>query len=291
MSDPQMPPLVSTEWLAGQSGAPDLVIVDASVQRIPGLDGGYAWRGARSAFERDGHIAGARFADLVHDLSEPGGRFPFARPRDARMEAAAGALGISNDSRVVVYDRANGIWAARLWWLLRAFGHDRAAVLDGGLKKWIAEGRALSFGAVDVRAASFHAAPRDDFFVDKAEVVAVTEGRAAARLVCVLRAAVFSGREKAYARAGHIPGSFNVPYVDLIHTGDNAFLPAGSLRAAFSAALSGDERLVLYCGGGVTAAGAALALTVLGVSDIAVYDGSLSEWSADPGLPLIVETA
>jgi thiosulfate/3-mercaptopyruvate sulfurtransferase len=207
------------------------------------------------------------------------------------MESAAGALGISNQNRVVVYDRANGIWAARLWWLLRAFGHDGAAVLDGGLKKWIAEGRSVSFGAVDVPAASFCADPRDGFFVDKAEVIAVMEGRAQGRLVCVLRPPVFSGHEKVYARAGHIPGSFNIPYVNLIDDSANVFRPDSSLRASFSAAPSGQERLILYCGGGITAAGSALALTMLGVSNIAVYDGSLNEWSADAALPLFVGPA
>lgn len=286
-----MSPLVSTEWLAGQGGAADLVLVEASVEKTAGLDGGYVWLAARSAFEREGHIASARFADLVHDFSEPDARFPITRPSSARMETAAGALGISNRSRVVVYDRTNGIWAARLWWLLRAFGHDDVAVLDGGLRKWAAEGRDLSFGAVEVRAASFRVDAREGFFVDKTDVVAVMEGRAAGRLVCALRPAVFSGREKVYARAGHIPGSLSVPYVELIDDSANVFRPVGSLRAAFSAALSGDERLILYCGGGVTAAGSALALTMLGVSNVAVYDGSLDEWSADPDLPLIIETA
>jgi thiosulfate/3-mercaptopyruvate sulfurtransferase len=289
MNVPQMPPLVSTDWLAGQGDAPDLVVVDASVEKIPGVDGGFVWRAARSAFEHDGHVAGARFADLVHDFSEPDARFPFTRPRSDRMESAVVMLGISNRTRVVVYDRANGIWAARLWWLFKAFGHDGAAVLDGGLKKWIAEGRALSFGAVDAPVASFQADPREGFFVDKAEVVAVMEGRVAGRLVCVLRPSVFSGHEKVYARAGRIPSSLNVPYANLIDDSANVFRPDSSLRASFSAAVGGQERLILYCGGGVTAAGSALALTMLGVSNIAVYDGSLNEWSADAELPLIIE--
>jgi thiosulfate/3-mercaptopyruvate sulfurtransferase len=289
MNVPQMPPLVSTDWLAGQGDAPDLVVVDASVEKIPGVDGGFVWRAARSSFEHEGHVTAARFADLVHDFSEPDTRFPFTRPLRDRMESAAGALGISSRTRVVVYDRANGIWAARLWWLLRAFGHDGAAVLDGGLKKWIAEERTLSFGAVDPPAASFQADPRDGFFVDKAEVVAVMEGRMAGRLVCVLRPSVFSGREKVYARAGRIPGSLNVPYANLIDDRANVFRSDSNLRASFSAALNGRERLILYCGGGVTAAGSALALTMLGVPNVAVYDGSLNEWSADAQLPLIVE--
>jgi thiosulfate/3-mercaptopyruvate sulfurtransferase len=291
MNAARMPPTVSTDWLAGQDDQSDLVIVDASVEKIPRDEGGFVWRAAQTAFERDGHIARARLADLVRDFSDPDARFPFTRPQDARMERAAGALGISNHTRVIVYDRANGIWAARLWWLLRAFGHDRAAVLDGGLKKWIAEGRSLSFDANDAPAASFQADPRDGYFVDKAEVVAVMEGRAPGRLVCVLRPSVFSGREKVYARGGRIPGSLNISYANLIDDTANVFRPDSDLRASFSAALSDRERLILYCGGGVTAAGSALALTKLGVSNIAVYDGSLNEWSADAALPLSVDPA
>jgi thiosulfate/3-mercaptopyruvate sulfurtransferase len=290
MNAPYMPALVSTAWLAAQLPAPDLVVVDASVEKVARLDGGYVWNAARSAFERGGHIAGARFADLVRDFSEPDASFPFTRPLSSRMANATGALGISNGTRIVLYDSANGIWAARLWWLLRAFGHDGAAVLNGGLKKWISEGRPLSFGFTEAPIASFHCHEREGFFVDKAEVVAVAEGRAPGRLVCVLRPPVFSGREKVYARPGHIPNSLNVPYVNLMEGAANVLRPESSLRASFSLALKGQERLILYCGGGVTAAGSALALTMLGVSNIAVYDGSLSEWSADPALPLLVET-
>jgi thiosulfate/3-mercaptopyruvate sulfurtransferase len=285
-----IPPLVSTAWLAARLRAPDLVVVDASIEKVSRPDGGHVWNAARAAFEYEGHIADARFADLVQDFSEPDASFPFTKPDSDRMTSAVSALGISNRTRIVLYDRSNGIWAARLWWLLRAFGHDDAAVLNGGLKKWIAEGRPLSFGFSEAPATSFRGDAREGFFVDKAEVVAVAEGRAPGRLVCVLRPSVFSGQEQVYARPGHIPRSFNVPYAGLINGSANIFLPNDVLRASFSVALKDQERLILYCGGGVTAAGSALALTLLGVSNIAVYDGSLNEWSADPALPLIVET-
>jgi thiosulfate/3-mercaptopyruvate sulfurtransferase len=131
--------------------------------------------------------------------------------------------------------------------------------------------------------------PRDGFFVIKAEVVPVMEGRAPGRLVCVLRPSVFSGQEEVYSRPGRIPNGLNVPYANLIDDSANVFRPDSSLRASFSAATSGQERLILYCGGGVTAAGSALALTMLGFSNIAVYDGSLNEWWADAELPLFVE--
>jgi thiosulfate/3-mercaptopyruvate sulfurtransferase len=289
--DPPAPPLVSAEWLAERLDAPNLVVVDAHVEKAALPSGGFIRRPARAAFERNGHIPGARFADMLKDFSDASAPFPFTRPSARRLEAAAGALGLSSQSRIVVYDRANGIWAARLWWLLRAYGHDEISVLDGGFKAWTQENRPLSFGDAPVAAASFAARSREGFFVDKAEVVAVMEGRAPGRLVCVLRPSVFGGAEKAYARAGHIPGSLNVPYVDLIDESTNLLRPRASLRASFSPALSRHERVILYCGGGVTAAGSALALTRLGLPDIAVYDGSLNEWAADPALPLRTEPA
>lgn len=281
-------PLASTEWLAERLDDPGLVVVDAHVERVALPSGGFVRRPARVAFEQDGHIAGARFADLLNDFSDPGAPFPFTRPGSRQMEIAAGALGLTSESTVVVYDRANGVWAARLWWLLRAFGHDNASVLDGGFRKWTQERRPISLGDAPaaVSGASFRARKRETSFVDKEEVVAVMERRAPGRLVCVLRPSVFAGAEKPYARAGHIPGSLNIPYVDLIDETTNLFRPPARLRVSFAPALSEGARVILYCGGGVTAAGSALALTLLGVPDVAVFDGSLNEWAADPALPL-----
>lgn len=280
------PPLVSTDWLAAELGAGDLVVADASVEKIVLPDGGATRRPARAAFRDEGHVVGAQFADLVNDFSDPSAPFAFARPDAPRMERAAGALGVAEKSRVVVYDRTNGVWAARLWWLLRAYGHDAVSVLDGGFKKWTREDRPVAFGEIPNPTAAFRALPRQGYFVDKPDVVAVVEGRAPGRLVCVLRPPIFSGEERVYARAGHIPGSLNIPYVDLIEAPTNAFRTAGELGRLLAPALAGAGPLILYCGGGVTAAGSALALTLLGVRDVAVYDGSLNEWTADPNLPL-----
>lgn len=214
--------------------------------------------------------------------------FEFAKPNLGQVQQAAGTLGLSPDSRVVIYDGQNGIWAARLWWILRAYGHENVAVLDGGLKKWLAEGRSVAFGTVRIEATTYEARPREGYFVDKAEVLALAEGRADGQLVCVLRPAVFSGEEKSYARPGHIPRSTSLPYADLLDSGTNVLRSAVELNASLGPLIGSGERIILYCGGGVTAAGTALALATLGMTDVAIYDGSLAEWSADESLPMEV---
>ncbi len=278
-------PLISAAWLSRRLGDPGLVVVDASVLKSV-AGGGSKWRSGHCAFETAGHIPGARFADQIADFSDTDAPFAFTRPPAARFAAAAAAIGLSAGDTIVAYDSATGIWAARLWWLLRAMGHDRVAVLDGGLNAWVAGGRPLERGAGAVHPAVFTARERPGRFVDAAEVLAIVEGRAAGRLVCVLRPPVFSGAEQRYARPGHIPGSLNLPHQDLLGP-DNRFLPIDELRKRLSSLIASRERIVLYCGGGVTAAGTALALTLLGVRDIAIYEGSLSEWSADPALPMV----
>src|ERR1700685_4109719 len=136
--------LVSTEWLAERLGRPDIALVDASVGKNLGNDD--IWLSDRAAFEA-GHIPGARFADLVSDFSDPEERFAFTRPTASRLASAAGAIGLTNTQEIIVYDNSSGIWAARLWWLFKAFGHDKVAVLDGGLTAWLAESGPLKRGA------------------------------------------------------------------------------------------------------------------------------------------------
>jgi thiosulfate/3-mercaptopyruvate sulfurtransferase len=280
---PEHQDLVSTRWLVERLGHPDIAVVDASVSKTPGND---VWLSNHVAFEA-GHIPGARFADLVSDFSDPEEPFAFTRPTAARLASGAGAIGLTNRQQIVVYDNTTGIWAARLWWLFKAFGHDKVAVLDGGLTAWLAESGPLERGPSVREPTAFVASERSGFFVDQNEVLSIVEGRTRGRLVCVLRPQVFAGTEQRYSRPGHIPLSVNLPYVELLGP-DNRFLPERALRKALAPLFAGDERLILYCGGGVTAAGTALVLTLLGARDISIYDGSLSEWSADPSLPMVV---
>lgn len=281
-------PLVSTQWLADHLGAAGLLVVDASVVGFARPDGKQGYLSGHEQYILEGHIPGSVFADIIEEFSDPDGPYPFTRPDAERFAAAAGALGVSDDTTVVVYDSVVGQWASRLWWLFRAFGYDRVAVLDGGLAKWRAEGRALDIGHVEPVPAVFTARERPELWADKADVEAVVRGDREAALVCSVPPKEFTGETSSRARAGHIPGSTSAPAAFLVDRDTNALLGAETLREKFAPAL-GAPQIITYCAGGIAAASAALALTLLGERSVAVYDASLNEWAADPQAPL--ETA
>jgi thiosulfate/3-mercaptopyruvate sulfurtransferase len=278
-------PLVSTQWLADHLGSPDLLVVDATVRSTVDAAGRRGYVSGHETYLLQGHVPGAVFADLVDEFSDPAGRYPFTRPDAERFASAASALGVGPDTTVVVYDDALGQWASRLWWLLGAFGHDAVAVLDGGLGAWRAQGRPLDVGHVDPAPATFVAHERPERWASRDEVAAVSDGRQPGSLVCGVPAAEFAGTEGPRARLGHIPGSISAPAGRLVHRESGAFLEAPALRELLAPAL-GTTRVIAYCHAGIAAAADALALTVAGHTDVAIYDGSLSEWSADADAPL-----
>ena len=287
-----MDALVSTDWLAGQLDDPgargdlrDLdctVILEAATEGFRAISGRERWA--------EGHIPGSGFADLIEDLSDPDSPLRFTRPAAERFAAAMGRLGVGVGTRAVLYDRRLNMWAARLWWMLRSFGFDDAAVLDGGWRAWTAEGRPTSTGPEPAPPpAVFHARPRPDLFVDRDEVLAALDDGATC-LLNALSAAQHRGEDVAYGRAGHLPGSRNVPAADLVDPDTHRYLPDEVLRARFGPVLDDPAvgRIVTYCGGGIAASSDAFTLWRLGRSDVAVYDASLQEWAADPALPLVV---
>jgi thiosulfate/3-mercaptopyruvate sulfurtransferase len=227
----------------------------------------------------NGHLPGAAFADVIDELSDPSAALPFTRPSAEQFESAVGALGIDNETTVVVYDAVVGQWAARVWWLFRAFGYDRVAVLDGGLTAWRAEGRETEVGHVQPSGARFTAVERPEAWASTSRVQQIVDGVAPGALVCGIPAKEFTGE----AGRGHIPGSVSVPAGRLVDRETNRFLPADQLRGL----LPTDGPVVTYCNGGIAAASDALALVLAGHSDVALYDGSLNEWSADPSRPLV----
>lgn len=284
---PTLPaPLVSTQWLADHLGGDDLVVLDASVVAYTQPNGRGGYLSGHEQYLLDGHIPGAVFADLIDELSDPDGAYPFTRPDAERFAAAVGALGIDNTTTVVVYDSVVGQWASRVWWLFRAFGYDDVAVLDGGLTAWRAEQRDTDIGHVEPAPADFTVAERPELWVDKAYVEGVLAGDHEAALVCATPPQEFSGESVTRVRAGHIPGSSSAPAGRLVARDTRTYLPADDLRGIFAPAL-GAARTVTYCGGGIAAASAALALTLLGERNVAVYDGSLNEWAADADAPLV----
>jgi thiosulfate/3-mercaptopyruvate sulfurtransferase len=278
--------LVSTEWLEKELGAPDLRLLDCTVASKVRPDGGVDYRSGREGWERK-HIPGSTHVDL-HRLSDRSSPFPFMLPPPGQFSEAMSELGVGEGTRVVVYDRFMNIWAARVWWMLHAFGFDEAAVLDGGWRAWAADGRPVSTDPEPAWApGSFVARVRPGVFVGKDEVLASMDRREVS-LVNALSREVHRGEPQDDLRPGHIPGSGNVPFAELVDPDTHRYLPEDELSAAFSGVLSADpERLITYCGRGIAASSDAFVLGLLGVEDVAIYDGSRSEWAADPALPLV----
>jgi len=283
-----MQPLISTQALADKLARPDarerLRLFDATVHLRPAQPGPYVVESGRADYEA-AHIPSAAFVDLAQDLSDTGSPLRFTLPAPDALAAALSACGLSNGHDCVVYSSTSPMWATRLWWMLRSMGFE-AAVLDGGLAKWKAEGRTLASGSERHPAGRFHAVPDAARWADKQEVLRAIGDEA----VCTLNALTASMHagtaEVNYGRKGHIKGSVNVPYPSLLDA-DGSFRTVDELRAAFDAvgALR-KPRVICYCGGGISATMDALALTLVGHANVAVYDGSMSEWVLDPTLPM-----
>jgi thiosulfate/3-mercaptopyruvate sulfurtransferase len=284
-----LPSLVDGAWLEPRLPDDDLVVIDATVRLSPvAPDGSWTATSGRADWER-AHLPGSRHADLLTEFSDPTAPQRFTLPEPDALAAAFGRLGIGTGRRVVLYDDDRSIWAARLWWMLRLLGFDDAALLDGGLRRWTAERRPVTAAQDDPRPATFVPAPRPGLVVGRADVeTALADGRAV--LVNTLSPAAFRGETTRYGRPGRIPTSVNVPAGALLDPERGTFRPPVELEQLLDEAGVTTERpLIAYCGGGISAAAVAFALTALpglGRYDVALYDGSLAEWSSDPGLPL-----
>lgn len=285
---PELPDiLVSTDWLEANLDAPDLRVFDCTVYLHPWPDN--AGQTPRSGMDdwRAGHIPGSGFLDLISDFAAPSSQYNFLVPDGDQFSAAAAVRGIGDGTRVVLYDRALNRWAARMWWMLRAFGFDSAAVLDGGWAKWTSERRPKSLNTCRYPRARFVPRPRRGLLADQAQVVAAMAD-SGIHLVNALTAEQHLGREGVhYGRSGHIPGSVNVSARDLVDPQTHAYWPLSHLRRRFAeAGVLDGRRVITYCGSGIAASSDALVLTALGVTEVAVYTNSLQEWAADPECPM-----
>lgn len=276
-----MDPVVSTEWLAQRLGAPDLRVVDGSW---------FMPAEARSGREEylQAHIPGAVFFD-IDAIADRTTDLPHMLPTPEAFAQAMGALGLSRDVDIVVYDSLGIRAAARVWWSLRAMGFTRVFVLDGGLKKWLAEARHVETGEVHPRAAQVTPA-YDPGLVRCSDDVRVLLDSREARLVDARSAPRFVGdapEPRAGLKSGHMPGAANVPFDQVIGS-DGTLRPADELTAIFRAAgVDLAKPIVTTCGSGVTASVLALALARLGRDRTAVYDGSWAEWGAMPDAPIV----
>jgi thiosulfate/3-mercaptopyruvate sulfurtransferase len=273
--------LVSTDWLAEHLGAPDVKIADATYV-LPN-----AGRDARQEYAA-AHIPGAVFFD-IDEIADPDNPLPHMLPPAAVFSARVRKLGLGDGVRVVVYDRNAYAASARAWWMFRLFGHEDVAVLDGGLRKWLAEGRPVSDDPVAPAPRHF-TARQNNLLVRTLDQVRANLMAKREQLVDSRSAGRFKGTEpepRAGLRAGHIPGSANLPVLDLINTETGALLPAELLRTRFElAGIDLARPIATTCGSGVTAATVALALNQIGHGEAAVYDGSWSEWGGRSDTPI-----
>jgi thiosulfate/3-mercaptopyruvate sulfurtransferase len=295
-----------------------VLILDATVDLAPAAHDGDHRAAPGLAGWRDAHIPGSRHADLLHELSDPAAPYHFAVPAPDALAAALAAIGVRDGVPIVTYDRAGGLWAARLWYLLDWLGLD-AYVLDGGFAAWRSSGfptTSLPAGAEEPRDPGT-AAPagsvrdpgtagpagslpgtgpdreatvtvriRDGRWVGAADLASWLAGDVDATVLCALNPEAYAGEVPTrYSRRGHIPGTGNLPARSLTGA-DGRFLPEPELRAVLGGLVDDPAPVWLYCGGGISATVVALALTVAGRTDVALYDGSLEEWSADPARPV-----
>lgn len=277
-SDPTT--LVSTDWLNQHLQDPDLRVLDASWYLAT------SGRDARAEYDA-AHIPGARFFD-IEDISDQRSKMPHMVPPVEKFMSRMRAMGVGDGHQIVVYDGAGLFSAARVWWLFRLMGKTDVAVLDGGLPKWRAEGRQIDDMPPVVRDRHMTVQRQNQMVKDVTQVAAASKLRDY-EIIDARSAERFRGEApepRPGLRAGHIPGSKNVPYTTLLNA-DGTMKDTDALRAAFTGAGTNlDKPVITTCGSGITAAILSLALERIGHSNHALYDGSWSEWGMYPDLKI-----
>jgi thiosulfate/3-mercaptopyruvate sulfurtransferase len=273
--------LVSTAWLAERLGAPDIRVVDGSWY-LPAMK-----RDPKAEFLAE-HIPGAVYFD-IDEIADTDSPLPHMLPSPEKFASRAKKLGLGDGNRIVVYDGLGLFSAARVWWMFRVYGHNDVAVLDGGLRKWKAEGRPLESGPPR---------PRERHFTARVNSLLVRELDDVKRNIETKREQVIDARSpgrfharepepRQGLRGGHIPGSKNLPFGEMTDPATGTLLPAAALEAKFRAAgIDPAKPIIASCGSGVSACALALGLHLIGAPQVAVYDGSWTEWGGRPDTPI-----
>ncbi len=281
--------LLQTDWLEAHLGDANLRIIDCTTHLLPAeADTDAPYRIVSGKAEYDAaHIPGAGFIDLQGELSDNTTKLRFMLPSADQFAAVMSRCGVGKGTRVVLYSGDGIMWATRLWWMLRAFGFDNAAVLDGGWEKWHAEGRPVSTAPCTYPRASFVPRPRPELFVGKEQVRAAL-GDAKTVIVNALPSEFHRGTSPSrYGRPGRVPGSVNVPAARLLDRDTKKFVPLADAGAKFAAAgVEASKNVICYCGGGISATVDLFVLYQLGYEHLTLYDGSMGEWARDASLPI-----
>ncbi len=281
--------LVQTDWLEAHCGDIDLRILDCTTHLMPAesdTDAPYRIVSGKAEYDA-AHIPGAAFIDLQGELSDNTTKLRFMLPPAEQFAAVMSRCGVGEGTRVVLYSADGIMWATRVWWMLRAFGFDNAAVLDGGWEKWQAEGRPVSAEPCTYPPATFIPRPRPGLFIGKEQVGAAIKDTNTV-IVNALPAELHRGTSPSrYGRPGRVPGSVNVPAGRLLDRNTKTFVPLADASAKFTTAgVERSKNVICYCGGGISATVDLFLLYQLGYDHLALYDGSMGEWARDTSLPI-----
>ena len=287
--------LCETDWLADNLSNPDLRIYDCAAK--PALHPDKSLRkkyplspqNCRPGYEKK-HIPGAGYIDVPGDLTDKTCETPMMLASTPQVVKTFAQAGINNNSYVVLYSSEDPMWATRVWWVLKAVGFDNAAILNGGLAKWMAEGRDISDKPSSYPQGQFKAAMRHGIFVDKEHVLSSLDDDEIV-LIHAMMPSVYNGSHETliFGRRGRIPGSVNIPSGKLHDPKSGTYLQPTALRHLFETIKSENAKnIITYCGGGMNASNVAFALALLGYENVSIYDGSMCEWGNDPSLPIEV---
>ena len=281
--------LVQTDWLEAHLSDAALRIFDCTTHLLPkepDTDAPYRVVSGRAEYDA-AHIPGAGFIDVQRELSDNTTKLRFMLPPADQFADVMSRCGVGDGTRVVLYSADGIMWATRVWWMLRAFGFDNAAVLDGGWEKWQAEGRAVSTEPSAYPRATFIPRPRAGLFVGKDRVRAALADTNTV-IVNALQPELHRGKSPSrYGRPGRIPGSVNVPAGKLLDRDTKTFVPLADASAKFGeAGVEPSKNVICYCGGGISATVDLFMLYQLGYKHLTLYDGSMGEWAKDDSLPI-----